>query len=108
MKNTSKKLIENNIGEQVKVIFESDIPKLLKTLSKETWLTHFPQLFIDLLNTSKNQSIKAIRYAPNIYFSLNTDLQKDKQIIKATINSYSYHKRLKEIDTKVIPLIKRG
>lgn len=93
--------------EQVKVIFESDIPKMLKILSKGSWLENFPTQFIELLNGNKQRSIESIKYAPNIYFFLNPKLKRDKQVIRATIKSFKYNNRLKEIDVNTIPLTKK-
>ena len=97
----------DDLGQQVKIIYEEDIPKMVKVLSNGVWLKQVPPLFIELLSSSKRRTIETIKYAPNIYFQLKQEYQTDKQIIKATIRSFEHHNQIEEIITDTIPLIRR-
>lgn len=97
----------SNLGQQVKIVYEEDIPKMVKVLSKGVWLEQIPPLFIELLSGSKTRIIETIKYAPNIYFQLSQKFQKDKQIIKTTVEAFKYHNKIDEIITYTVPLIKR-
>lgn len=103
----NKKELIDELGQQVKFIFEEDIPKMIKVLSKSAWLEHFPQQFIELINGNKKQAIESIKYAPNIYFELKKSFQNDKDIVRTTIKSFQHHDRIDEIITCVIPLLKK-
>lgn len=96
----------DDLGQQVKIIYEEDIPKMVKVLSDGVWLEQVPPLFIELLS-SKRRIIETIKYAPNIYFQLKKEFQIDKQVIKATIRSFEHHNKIDEIITDAIPLIRR-
>lgn len=99
-----------DLGTEVKILFVDDIPKIIKLMSKDTWLIRFPQIFAELLYSNKQTVLETIRYAPNIYFYLKEDFKRDKQIIKATINSFERHKKIHEINISTIPLtrIRKG
>ena len=97
----------DDLGQQVKVVYEEDIPKMVKVLSNGVWLEQVPPLFIELLSSSKRRTIETIKYAPNIYFQLKQEFQIDKQIIKSTIRSFEHHNKIDEIITGAIPLIRR-
>ena len=73
MKKENKK--NDDLGQQVKIIYEEDIPKMVKVLSEGVWLEQVPPLFIELLSSSKRRTIETIKYAPNIYFQLKKKFQ---------------------------------
>ena len=41
-----------------------------------------PKSFIELLNSDYDATLKALKYAPSLYFYLNSDFQTDKHLIK--------------------------
>lgn len=86
-----------DIGDKTEIIFANDVAEYIRILSHNNWLTKFPKVFIELLNDNYDASLKAVKYAPTIYFQLNSMFKKDKHIIKTTINSYSKHRKLNEI-----------
>ena len=97
---------ECDIGEQVKIMFASDVLNMLKILSKDAWLKYYPNEFIELLNDNYLLSLKAVKISPNIYFMLNRRFRNDNDIIRATINSFRKHNRLNEIDYRNKPIRK--
>ena len=87
-----------DIGDSTKIVLADDVAEYLRILSyHNTWIMKFPKIFIELLNDNYKASMKAIKYAPAIYFHLNSNFKKDKQLIKATVNSYIRHGRFDEI-----------
>lgn len=102
-----KKKKQCDIGQLVKIVYEEDIPKMINVLSKDTWLIHFPPLFLEMLNSNKKRTIEAINFAPNVYFELKPNFRKDKKVIKAAISSFKLHNRLNEVNTKTVPLTRK-
>lgn len=104
-----KRRNNNDIGQYVKLIFDEDALNILKVMSQDTWITNFPKLIVELINSKYVIALKAVEYAPSIYFEFSNQLKKDRQIIRKTIKSYQKHNRIKEINTKTKPLKrKRG
>ena len=97
-----------DIGDRTEIIFANDVAEYIRILSHNNWLTKFPKIFIELLNDNYDASLKAIKYAPALYFQLNPMFQKDKHIIKTTINSYSKHRKLNEIIFDKYKIIKNN
>ena len=97
----------NEIGRFVKIIFDEDALNILKIMSQDTWINNFPNLIVEMINSKYDIALKAVEYAPNIYFEFSNQLKKDRQIIRKTIKSYQKHKRIAEINTKTKPLRKR-
>ena len=60
----------HDIGEPVKIIQCDDVLHILKIMSTGTWINQIPTIFIDMLNSNYDATIKAVNYVPNIYFKL--------------------------------------
>lgn len=95
-----------DLGKEVKILYCDGVPNILKVMSKNCWLQHFPKIFIDLIN-NEELAIQSIKYAPNIYFSLDLKFKKDKRIIRETISAFKNSNRIQELNTNTIPLTKR-
>lgn len=63
-----KKQKGNEIGQYVKLIFDEDALNILKVMSKDTWITNFPKLIVEMINSKYIIALKAVEYAPSIYF----------------------------------------
>ena len=97
----------HDIGEPVKIIQCDDVLHILKIMSTGTWINQIPTIFIDMLNSNYDATIKAVNYVPNIYFKLNDRFKNDNLLIKTTINAFQKHDRLNEINIKYKPIKKR-
>lgn len=97
----------NEIGNYVKIIFDEDVLNILETMSKDAWISNFPKLIVEMINSKQSVALKAVEYTPSIYFELKNSLKKNRQIINKTIKSYQQHNRANEINTKTKPLRRR-
>lgn len=86
-----------DIGERAIVVLSSNVEEYLKELSKNCFLTNFPQDFIDLLNDNYDTCINCISFSPAIYFYLSNEIKKDKYIIKLTRKAYKKFNKVNEL-----------
>ena len=96
-----------DLGTPVKVIDDKDALNILKVVSSNTWIYEIPDTLVELINQKYHDSLESIKYAPNIYFKLNKDFQKDKKIIKATIKSFRSLGHIQEINARARSIITR-
>lgn len=96
-----------DIGEPVKIIQSDDVLHILKVMSTGTWINQVPTMFIDILNSNYDATVKAVRYVPNIYFRLNDKFKNDHKLIKATIKGFQKHNKSNELNIEFKPLMKR-
>lgn len=98
----------DDVGNSTKIVFASDVAEYIRVLSYHNWITKFPKMFLELLNDDYDATLKAIKYAPSLYFHLNSEFQKDKHLIKTTINAYYKHKKIHEIIFDNYKIVKRN
>lgn len=96
-----------NVGNQAKIVLDKEVSDLLKVMSSNTWIYKIPDTFVELISNRQDYILQCIRYAPHIYFQLDKEMQTNNRIIKATIQSFQKHNRMKEIDIDFKPLTRK-
>lgn len=99
---------KNDIGQTAKVIFDNDALDIIRTISINTWIYEVPSILIELINDNFEIALETVKYIPNVYFKLNDRFRNDRQLINATIRSFSKHNRINEINVRIQPLTKRN
>lgn len=98
----------HDIGQEVKIVFADDVLKMLKVISKNTWINEIPSTLIELIDSNFDIALKSVRYVPNVYFKLNDKFRNDRQLIKATIKSFRRHNHISEINVRTKPILKKS
>lgn len=58
----------HDIGETVEIIQCDDVLHILKIMSMGTWINQIPTMFIGMLNSNYDATIKVVDYVLNIYY----------------------------------------
>ena len=99
-----KRYCENETGQYVKILCDDEALNILRVMSRDTWIINFPNIIVELITSKFSIALKAIEYAPSIYFEYNINLRNNKKIIRKTIISYKKHGHINDINIKVKPL----
>lgn len=98
---------KTDIGKQINLLDDDIAFSILKVMSSKTWINEIPSILIELIDDNYDIALETVKYVPNIYFQLNKQFRKDRQLRNATIKSFRQHHRVNEINIRAKPLTKR-
>lgn len=98
---------KNDIGNRVEIIDADRAFSILQVISTKTWINEIPTILSELIDDNYDLALEIVKYVPNIYFKLNKQFRKDKQLRKATIKSFRKCHRINEINIRDKPLTKK-
>lgn len=86
-----------DVGKEVRILQPHEVVDILRVINKKSYIHEVPSILTQLINSNYNVALKAVEYAPSVYFKLNKYYRNDKKLMFKTIKSFQRQQRRFEL-----------